>query len=66
MPSQIHLALAIVVHCRKSVGLRPLLPEELKLIAFGDIYRQHTQDNDSIEAARKAHLLMENEVQKSL
>ena len=52
MPSQVHLALAIVVHCRKSIGLRPLLPEELKLIAFGDIYRKHTMNDPSVEAAR--------------
>jgi hypothetical protein len=62
VPTPVHLALAIVLHCRKSIGLHPLLPEELRMIAFGDIYRQEVMYDSSEKAARRAYQLVEDEV----
>lgn len=66
--SPLHLALAIVVLFRKRVGLQPLMPVELKLMAFGDIYREkvhntkHANVYQSDEAIKQAHEEIENHV----
>lgn len=47
--SPLHLALAIIMLFRKRVGLQPLMPMELKLMAFGDIYRDIVHANHANE-----------------